>query len=65
MVRCTDKPLFIVTEKEPGDGGLKGSMSLCAHCLAVFSRQMPDGYAEITHIGEEENNADTGTTLRA
>ncbi len=52
LIRCTNKPLFLVTEKEPGDDGLKGSMSLCAHCLAVFSKQMPDKHVEINHIKE-------------
>lgn len=53
MVRCTEKPLFIVTEKKPGKDGEKGSMSLCAHCLAVFNKQMPNKRIEITHIGKE------------
>jgi len=55
MIRCTNKPIFIVTEKEPAEDGLKGSMSLCAHCLAVFSKQMPDKYVELTNIKKEES----------
>jgi len=50
MIRCTNKPLFIVTEKKPGEDGLKGSMTLCADCLTVFLEQMPDGYAEVALI---------------
>jgi hypothetical protein len=55
MVRCTNEPVFIVTEKKPGEDGQKGSMSLCASCLAVFAKQAPEGYATITHIKEGEN----------
>jgi hypothetical protein len=38
-VRCTNKPRLIVTEKKPGKDGLKGSMSLCPDCFAVFQKQ--------------------------
>jgi len=50
LVRCTNKPQFIVTENEPGEDGLKGSMSLCAHCLTVFLKQMPDGFATVEEL---------------
>ncbi len=50
LIRCTEKPLFIATEKEPREDGLKGSMTLCAHCLSVFIKQMPNGYADVDHI---------------
>ncbi len=53
LVRCTEKPLFIATEKKPAKDGLIGSMSLCADCVAVFHKQTPDGYAEITRIDKE------------
>ena len=53
MERCKNKPLFIVTEAEPGEDGQIGSMSLCADCLVVFLRQMPDMWAGIERIKEE------------
>ncbi len=54
MIRCTNKPLFVVTEKDPGKkDGLKGSMSLCACCLAKFNEQMPHRRIAITCIEEE------------
>lgn len=53
MIRCTNKPMFIVTEKKPGKDGLKGSMSLCARCLAVFNKQMPNKRIEITCTEKE------------
>lgn len=53
MVRCENKPQFIVTEKAPGEDGLIGSMSLCAHCLTVFLKQMPADYGEVTEILED------------
>lgn len=50
LVRCENTPLFIVTEKEPGEDGQKGSMSLCAECLEVFLKQMPAGYADVEKV---------------
>ena len=38
-VRCSDKPVVIVTEKKPGDDGQRGSMSLCAHCKSKLIEQ--------------------------
>lgn len=52
MIRCMNRPLFLVTEKEPGEDGLKGSMTLCADCLTVFLKQMPEGCAGIERIEE-------------
>lgn len=40
--RCLNKPDFIVSEIEPDEDGLKGSMSMCKHCYAVFTKQCPD-----------------------
>lgn len=31
--RCKNKPIVVAIEKEPGDDGRKGSMSICARCL--------------------------------
>ena len=53
LERCTNKPLFIATEKKPGEDGQKGSMSLCADCLVVFLRQVPNGYADVQTITPE------------
>jgi hypothetical protein len=41
LVRCTNKPTMIATEKEPGKDGQRGSMSLCDECFAVFQKQAP------------------------
>jgi len=40
MVRCTNKPAFIVSEVKPGKDGQCGSMSLCTKCLEVFKKQV-------------------------
>lgn len=47
--RCDSRPEVIVTEKVPGDDGLKGSMSLCGNCLIVFNEQdgTPDVFVEV------------------
>jgi len=52
LVRCTNRPLFVVTETQPGPDGLRGSMSLCAECLEVFSKSLPPGYATVERIKE-------------
>ena len=51
MIRCTNKPKYILTENEPDPkDGLIGSMSLCEECLAVFKKQMSKDYATIKEI---------------
>lgn len=41
MIRCENVPAVVVTEqKAPKRGAAKGSMSLCADCMAVFARQV-------------------------
>lgn len=40
-IRCEEKPTVIATEKEPGEDGLRGEMSLCDNCMKVMVRQMP------------------------
>lgn len=52
--RCTNRPSVIATENKPGSDGFIGSMSLCAECLTVFKRQMPEDFATIKNI-EEKN----------
>lgn len=37
-VRCDAVPTVIVTEREPGDDGLCGSMSLCDGCHGEFQK---------------------------
>ena len=37
--RCSNKPVVIVEEVEPGFDGRCGSMSLCAACFEVFREQ--------------------------
>lgn len=39
-VRCTNKPFVIVIEREPNpQDGMRGSMSMCPECFAVFKEQ--------------------------
>lgn len=38
-VRCSNKPVFIVTQTKPAeDDGQMGSMSMCAECFIAFAR---------------------------
>lgn len=39
MVRCENKPVVIVTEKDPGPDGQCGAMSLCPECLTIFVKR--------------------------
>jgi len=50
-VRCTNKPVWIATEKKanPKDG-MVGSMSLCDECKEVFLKQMGKDYAVLSKI---------------
>jgi hypothetical protein len=34
--RCKNKPVCVITEKEPGPDGERGSMSLCGDCYVTF-----------------------------
>ena len=52
MVRCTNKPVVIAVEDEPGEDGERGSMSLCSECLTVFTKQMPKGFATFIDVDE-------------
>jgi hypothetical protein len=36
MVRCVRKPIYVVTEKEPGPDGQRGSMSMCEEHYQKF-----------------------------
>jgi len=35
LVRCNNKPSWIITEKDPGPDGQHGSMSVCDACLEI------------------------------
>ena len=50
LVRCTNKPALVATEKAPGPDGQVGAMSLCDDCFAVFQKQMPPGAATFKRI---------------
>lgn len=52
MVRCSNKPVVIATEKKPGPDGQTGSMSLCTSCVVQFMKQMPEGFATFEEITE-------------
>lgn len=39
-VRCSNMPVWVATEKEPGKDGLRGSMSLCQPCKEVCDEQL-------------------------
>lgn len=40
LERCKNKPKVIATEAQPGEDGLKGSMSLCLPCLSQLRKQL-------------------------
>lgn len=44
LVRCENKPAYIVRETKPDGDGIIGSMSLCGDCLEVAKSQLPEGY---------------------
>lgn len=39
LMRCGKKPSVILTEKEPGKDGQRGSMSVCPECFEVFKQR--------------------------
>ncbi len=45
MVRCSNKPEVIITERKPNaKDGMRGSMSLCPDCLVKARSSFPKGY---------------------
>lgn len=40
LIRCTNKPAYLMTEKTKGEDGQIGQMTVCADCLAVFDKQV-------------------------
>ncbi len=56
LIRCKDKPTVIVVENEADKDGLKGSMSLCDHCLSVAKTQLPENFFHVISIKSEESD---------
>lgn len=52
--RCTNKPTVIAKEKEPGEDGLRGSMSLCNPCKAAMIKQCGEHFATFKPIAKEQ-----------
>ncbi len=50
LVRCTNKPVTIATEKNPGTDGQFGSMSLCNECWMKMIEQLGDNFATFKPI---------------
>ena len=50
--RCTQRPVFLATEKEPGDDGVIGNMTLCAECYVQLERQIP-GHVFVETLKEQ------------
>ena len=40
VTRCSNKPVAIATETKPGEDGERGSMSLCASCIVIATREL-------------------------
>lgn len=53
--RCTNAPTVIVKDRSPGPDGQVGSMSLCASCLAVFTRKYTLSSYTVTSIAVESS----------
>lgn len=54
MVRCTNVPTMLLTEKSPGEDGQIGSMTVCNDCFKVFVKQV--GPTLATAVELEKNN---------
>ena len=52
--RCSNKPTTVLTEKEKGEDGLKGSMSLCDSCLEVAKKELDMDMFTIEKINQTE-----------
>lgn len=52
--RCTNKPVLLVKEKEAGSDGLRGSMTLCQSCYAVFLKQPGLPAVDVEPVNKEE-----------
>lgn len=40
LVRCSNQPEFVLVEREPGEDGQNGAMTVCASCFDVFKKSM-------------------------
>lgn len=58
MERCKRKAHYVITENEPNEDGLKGSMSLCRKCYEVFAKRYPEDFATKVTVNRwiKENN---------
>jgi len=52
LIRCTNKPTVIATEKKLTSDGQIGSMSLCDDCQNVFIKQLGEDYANFEPVVE-------------
>jgi len=59
-VRCEHPPIVIATEKEPGEDGRKGSMSLCGGCREALIKQEGDDFATFMSTEGMRNCPDCG-----
>jgi len=50
LIRCENKPLWLLKENKPGADGLTGSMTLCDDCLKKFQEQMSPDFAIIKRL---------------
>lgn len=57
LKRCTNVPVVIAREVNPGKDGLRGTMSLCAECKKQFLKQLGPDYATFEDIGWSEEEA--------
>lgn len=49
-IRCTNAPTVIIREREAGQDGQLGEMSLCAECLEIAKKQLGSNTFEISVI---------------
>lgn len=49
-VRCRSKPTVIARERQPGEDGRRGSMSLCNDCKRAFIDQLGSDHADFKDI---------------
>lgn len=50
MIRCSNTPTRVATEREPGPDGLRGAMSLCTECMEAMIAQMGCGHCTLEPI---------------
>ena len=57
LIRCTNRPVWLATERKPGEDGLKGSMTLCHGCAERMKKKLGRNHCVFTPIdlkGREE-----------